>query len=761
MVYDQHQGLWRLPGGVLQPADQFHVNTAAREVLEELKISLNLEDLTNLNRSYTYDDHTVYITGDETCRGLFFLSPDQIHEPNPQYRFPKLFDPNQLEQQVKEAQSLLPVDASSQALHEVTQVSLIDIRTLRNWFNFNDINDHSRFPVGKPITIVDVLDPSLEHKLEYRLLWVLSRAMMVECQTCTALNMFDVMINVEARSSCDMVLASILGLTPTEIRKAPFSSPGVSCMPPREYSLGADSIALERSIETSAVYNDSCSNTSSVNSFIGQCISSELSQPDVSVIGAMVDSVPPVHVVPVSTPAEVQPPVVIQPLECIAQHREVLIPDITTTSSENIATLVDIVKGETAWNEYQGATANAHLMFNGINPCDISATAFTKNYFKHKVRLYLALMQKYPQQFSPEQFAVYVAAIDNKLATDFACKVKTLDQVLPELQALGFGTPAVQPIMLSDLQHELPAPAPVAQADTNNIGDFVRAYDDNLRPSAMSYLYRFDEVIRTEQGRYHSDKYYLQVMRSGGNCLYLAYLSGWLHALVADVVTGRNPQAIQDEIETLLTGRTDFREFMATPDVFTVGLHDTTDDLVGFLLELNDDPTIAHLHQMIMPDQWVMMRTPGGEVPAWGGKEQRLEALAQYFRTYAVFLKRQSMLEERLDDACRTAEAFPTLYHCQQEVFEFSICHHNLNPIDAFLLYQAQPGVWATDLEMQMLNSIRPISLCFESSHPQWDHHCDDTQGFKPGVFAEGQRIVILQRRDHYEALIPADLFAQ
>lgn len=469
------------------------------------------------------------------------------------------------------------------------------------------------------------------------------------------------------------------------------------------------------------------------------------------------------------------------PLSGLGQP-DILIPDMTAVQAADIATLAKVVESETAWKQYQSKTPAARMLFSDIHPGPITKDAFTKRDFAHKLRLYLALMEKYPQQFTTDIYSLFNAIFPANVATNYACNLVTLEELLPQVQqALGLSAntpvtavapghqtpPTTSHSQLAIVQQpacDMPVIAGIPGTDPD-MHSIVKAYDSNLNPSAMSYLYRFDAVIDSEQSRYLAEKYFIQVMRSGGNCLYMAYLSGWLHALVEDIVTGKNHDAIRNELTEILSNRTEFRQFLAEAVVQIIGIQDTTDDLVNFLIELNDDPSIANLHQMIMPDQWVTIQTPEGyQVKAWGGKEERLERLAQYFRNYAVYLKRKNLLEERDQMvALDLVQGFPEVYNCKAEVHEFSVMHEelNLNPIDTVMLYQAQPGVWATDMEMQMLNQIRPFSLCFQSTHPNWDSSCDDTQGFKPYFYPEGQRIVILQRQGHYEALIPTDTCAQ
>ncbi|WP_461536958.1 hypothetical protein [Spongorhabdus nitratireducens] len=534
MAYDVNQKALRLPGGVMKPADGVHVNTAAREMLEELKLNFNVKDLTNLNRTYTYDDHTVYVVGDDTCHGLFFL--DGVHTPDPDYLFPEKFEKLSLDRRIKQAQARFPMNAANHELHEIKQVCLVEVKKIHRWIMTNNLQDSRLYPVGQPVIIVDQDNPAKKYKLDYQFLWVLSQAFMIESPACSALCMLDLMSDDKTRKTVDKVLATQFRVSQDKV-------------------LGAPKKNIRKKRATSGTG--------------GAC-------------------------------------------------------------------------------------------------------------------------------------------------SDYSTGVKT------------------------------------------------RVFDYRIIPSAFSDFYSLIDVFQSRQAIFHNDEYYFQNVFPGGNCLYLAYLSGWLHALVYDVASGRNPLAIEDEIGKLINERSEFRQYLVEPNSQAVGLEDTTDAFVAFLLELNQVPTMSHLHQMIMPDHFVQIRLDRKTEWAWGGKEKVLEPLVRYFRNYAVFLRRQDMLNEPdRHSVMLTAGFYPEYYQCAGAVKNFAEYYEdlNLNPIDQFWYFQSQSGVWATDLEMQMLYNIRPFSLCYHECHEAWDAHCETRQGFKPGMYPEGSDIVIFHQKNHFDVLIPKKMF--
>ncbi|MGY0216672.1 protein kinase domain-containing protein [Endozoicomonadaceae bacterium StTr2] len=386
---------------------------------------------------------------------------------------------------------------------------------------------------------------------------------------------------------------------------------------------------------------------------------------------------------------------------------------------------------------------------------------------------------------------------EKSVLADWAKKIPSADKLRDLLDKMGNKSIAVQALretlLAPDATRRPPQPPgalsiisiqgkALMNPGKNNLKFGLEDYQTGRNPAALMRLHDFEQVQAiayrskadvVNQARALKDRYYIQPVRGGGNCLYLAYLSGWLHALVEDVVTGRNPQAIEHEIQQLLHGRAQFRDYLFRQGR-AVGLVDTTDAFVTFLQELQKDPTIAGLYTLIMPTHPVQVLThEGHQVTLWGGKEHLIDPLIQYLRNYTVYLTREDLYQEAyrpVDPDARfraweqmmgTAGFFPELYGCQQGVRDFARNHAQLqlNPLDTFMFYQSQSGVNATAMEMKMLYTLRPFSVCIQADHQEYEQRVHGlAHGFNPGVYPEGERIVILQQNVHFVALIPKDL---
>ncbi|WP_461537082.1 hypothetical protein [Spongorhabdus nitratireducens] len=204
IVFDQRTGVWRIPGGSIRPSDSnMHVNAASREVSEELHQSFNIYDLTNLNRSYTYNNKTVYVVGDNTCKGLFFLAEGKL--PRKEYAFPEKFSADKLLEQIQTAQAMIP--NTTACCHEVTDVKLVRLGLLRAWLAHNNLTNTTRFPVGQPVQVTDPQDPTSVYLFDYDFLETLYYGHMIESPTCPAGAMFNIMDDPRTRTHCDLALA--------------------------------------------------------------------------------------------------------------------------------------------------------------------------------------------------------------------------------------------------------------------------------------------------------------------------------------------------------------------------------------------------------------------------------------------------------------------------------------------------------------------------------------------------------------------------
>ena len=133
MVYDQSKRVWRLPGieccGVPD-------SKLADRLNQNLQLNMEVKDLHNLNRSYAHGEDEVFIVGDETCRGLYYL--DGVATPDLIYEFPECFNAETMEQRVNQFQSSLINNEENEHFFEVTKVCLVDCRAILNWMVFNN-----------------------------------------------------------------------------------------------------------------------------------------------------------------------------------------------------------------------------------------------------------------------------------------------------------------------------------------------------------------------------------------------------------------------------------------------------------------------------------------------------------------------------------------------------------------------------------------------------------------------------------------------
>ncbi|WP_461536456.1 hypothetical protein [Spongorhabdus nitratireducens] len=218
MVYDQYRQLWRLPGGDLKHDGEYHVNVVAREIMEELKICYGFPDLTNLNRTITYDGHTVYLMGDETCRGVFFW--DGVCSVDPTYSFPLKFTAEEIESKIILEQDLNPLGPENKIYHEVIKVTLVPVRRLCGWLHENPLQKQEAEPLSKSV-IIEGLSVISGFNVESRLLWILSQASMIESSGITSLAMLDTIADPARRCLLDRLMAKSFILTYEAISHAP------------------------------------------------------------------------------------------------------------------------------------------------------------------------------------------------------------------------------------------------------------------------------------------------------------------------------------------------------------------------------------------------------------------------------------------------------------------------------------------------------------------------------------------------------------
>ncbi len=303
-------------------------------------------------------------------------------------------------------------------------------------------------------------------------------------------------------------------------------------------------------------------------------------------------------------------------------------------------------------------------------------------------------------------------------------------------------------------------------------------------PETLDSLYDISHVItmptgpvKTEAQRAKvaqadklKERYLLQPVRGGGDCLYLSYFTGWIHALLEDVITRRNPNAIRQQIERLRTVDPNYRHFTQCYRV-----DGDCDELITLLERLTANPTLNELHKLIMPTETVRgVVRGGGQEALWGGKGKIITPIIRYFRTHTIYLLREDLMkevyfnpdvrvqEQRWKELLERMEFLVEFFGCKAAVNNVRTKSHqpDMHVLDAFLLSQMESGADATGLEIAMLNTIRPLSLCYGAGHREETQACKATGGFRVGggVYAEGQRIVIFQRDNHYDALIPLDL---
>ncbi|WP_461534831.1 NUDIX hydrolase [Spongorhabdus nitratireducens] len=205
LAYDKTKNLWLLPGGQMSAKDNGALpNTAARETGEELHRLYDINDLTNLNRSYYFGQHIVYVFGDKTCKGLFFL--DGTNKPKRGYKYPSEFKEVELKKTIQTAQSKIPnIPANSHKL-EVNDVKLFKIKTILAWLGNNNILDPIAFPAGAAVPVTDPHDGKI-YPIDYWFLWTLQQATMIESPGCSAICMFTLMNDPLQRLYNDTVLA--------------------------------------------------------------------------------------------------------------------------------------------------------------------------------------------------------------------------------------------------------------------------------------------------------------------------------------------------------------------------------------------------------------------------------------------------------------------------------------------------------------------------------------------------------------------------
>ncbi|WP_461534830.1 hypothetical protein [Spongorhabdus nitratireducens] len=204
-----------MPGGAAIQADSFlHVNVAARKLQEELGLNFGLGDLINLNRSYTHNNHTVYVMGDKTSRGLFFLSGTRL--PAEGYRYPERFDAPRLRVTVQNRLVDLADTPQNRPFRRIADIRLLKLKVIREWLEANNILDAERFPEGQPVLIPDPEHAAAPLAVQYDFLMTIQQGLMIESPTCSASCMFSLMDNPEIRAVTDEQLAGFFPPEPVE-----------------------------------------------------------------------------------------------------------------------------------------------------------------------------------------------------------------------------------------------------------------------------------------------------------------------------------------------------------------------------------------------------------------------------------------------------------------------------------------------------------------------------------------------------------------
>ncbi|WP_461534832.1 protein kinase domain-containing protein [Spongorhabdus nitratireducens] len=912
LVYDREQNIWRLPGGVSRDPGALHVNIAAQKAQDELHRVFTLDDFTNLNRSYTFDNQTVYIMGDRTCHGLFLIANGKT--PVEGYRYPARFEAARLKWMIRDSQAKLQDTPANAHLFRVSDVRLIKLKMIREWLKANNILDEGLFPKGRAVVIADPEHAGQYLNIDYGFLAGLQQSMVIESPTCPIVCMLDLMDDPATRAVCDGQLAGFFPgdaqeeIFPVQVPPAPavvgvdhnagaqaqvadnnqellikvlqltnewdtfmLMQPdldlmlgGIDAKPiikdpnsegifRSQFKLFLELMGLNAkdfSIDKFPLFVESASSDIIKNWTAGHSQVENTMALVLRVMQLLSEQSVPVAVVQPSPAPVVKPApaaaVAVKPAPDQPKDQPPLLlkrpagPEILV-QEQAYAQQLKAMRGY-----FTTPLELRRAMIAGVDLKEELKTGIRCHDFEALFRAYHKYMAMRPGFYKPEYFQHFVKSIGEDFAglwyQDFMM-VEPHEALVAQMFQEFLQTKGIQVVSLKDLnaaanddedtlvaavqpgpnqpsasvyarssgsgtlkqrldrfggqsvalrglqEHLVPpkppavgyaAPAPasivsvqgkVLHLRENNVKNGVKPFNDQHHPTALGDLYHYYGFKKTRQAQFHNDRYYIQPVRGSGNCLYLAYLSGWLHALVEDVVTGRNPGAIDYEINKLLNQRAGFRDYLANTGR-AVGLVDTTDEFVNFLQELNGNPTVAHLHQMIMPTHPVMMRCGTENIRGWGGKEQRLEPLICYLRNYTVFLTREDLYREvyqtpearerqkRWVDLMGMAEFFPGEFGCAEGVKNFTTYygHLKLNPLDAFLLHQSQMGVNATAIEMRMLYTIRPFSVCHQEGHEEWNQECVATFGFKRAIYPEGERIVILQQPQHFVAMIPVDL---
>ncbi|WP_461535377.1 hypothetical protein [Spongorhabdus nitratireducens] len=199
MVTNPETGSLELPGGEILPGDGgLHFSPAIRAAAEQLGLKLGISDITNLNRSYTWDNKTVYFVGDETCRDLFLL--DGRRTPTEGYYYPWQFDRYTLMQ-----------EQSRRAV--VGEVEMVPLRLIISGLASYQ-PDSSRTGPG---AFYHIDDPDVYGKsyiLADEFMYMLSQAKLIECPQCTASGMLELMSAPYNRAQCKQQLAHYFGYPP-------------------------------------------------------------------------------------------------------------------------------------------------------------------------------------------------------------------------------------------------------------------------------------------------------------------------------------------------------------------------------------------------------------------------------------------------------------------------------------------------------------------------------------------------------------------
>ncbi|WP_461535376.1 hypothetical protein [Spongorhabdus nitratireducens] len=181
-----------LPGGDILPGDGgLHFSPALRAATEQLGLKFDINDLTNLNRSYTWDNKTVYFIGDETCRDLFLLANSRT--PAEGYRYPQQFN-------------LFTLLQEQNRRAVVAGVEMVPLRLIISGLASYQ-PDNSRTDPGACYHVEDPEVYGKSYILADEFMSMLSRARLIECPECSASGMLEIMSTPENRAQFRQQLA--------------------------------------------------------------------------------------------------------------------------------------------------------------------------------------------------------------------------------------------------------------------------------------------------------------------------------------------------------------------------------------------------------------------------------------------------------------------------------------------------------------------------------------------------------------------------